>query len=158
MLQNIREYRDELQRNPTYAQLPEDIRLQLRENILEGLIQQRVVDNYLSEAGYQMSDEQITAMIQRVPEFQVDGKFDMETYRMLLAQNGYEPSDFERAQRVSLRRDQLQRAIRGSALMSPAAYRRYLNLAAEQRIVRLAALDPDVAAAEMTVTDEKITE
>jgi peptidyl-prolyl cis-trans isomerase D len=151
-------YRDELQRNPTYAQLSEDIRLQLRENILEGLIQQRVIDNYLSEAGYQMSDEQITAMIQQVPEFQVDGRFDMETYRTLLAQNGYEPADFERAQRVSLRRNQLQRAIRGSALMSPGAYRRYLNLAGEQRIVRLATLDADDAAAELTVTDEMVSE
>ena len=149
-------YRDELQRNPEYAQLPEDIRMQLRQNILEGLIQQRVVDNYLAEAGYQMSDEQITAMIQQVPDFQVDGKFDMETYRTLLAQNGYEPADFERAQRVSLRRDQLQRAIRGTAIMSPAAYRRYLNLAAEQRIVRLATLDPEVAAADLSVTDEMI--
>ena len=149
-------YRDELQRNPEYAQLPEDIRQQLRQNILEGLIQQRVVDNYLAEAGYQMSDAQITAMIQQVPDFQVDGKFDMETYRTLLAQNGYEPADFERAQRVSLRRDQLQRAIRGSAIMSPAAYRRYLNLAAEQRLVRLATLDPEIEAADLTVTDEMI--
>ena len=149
-------YRDELQRNPEYAQLPEDIRLQLRKNILEGLIQQRVIDNYLVEAGYQMGDAQITAMIQQVPEFQVDGKFDLETYRSLLAQNGYEPADFERAQRVSLRREQLQRAIRGSAIMSPAAYRRYLNLAAEQRIVRLATLDPEIAAADLTVTDDMV--
>ena len=149
-------YRDELQRNPEYAQLPEDIRLQLRKNILEGLIQQRVIDNYLVEAGYQMGDAQITAMIQQVPEFQVDGKFDLETYRSLLAQNGYEPADFERAQRVSLRREQLQRAIRGSAIMSPAAYRRYLNLAAEQRLVRLASLDPEIAAADLTVTDDMI--
>ena len=149
-------YRDELQRNPEYAQLPEDIRVQLRQNILEGLIQQRVIDNYLVEAGYQMGDAQITAMIQQVPEFQVDGKFDLETYRSLLAQNGYEPADFERAQRVSLRREQLQRAIRGSAIMSPAAYRRYLNLAAEQRIVRLATLDPEIAAADLTVTDDMI--
>ena len=149
-------YRDELQRNPEYAQLPEDVRQQLRQNILEGLIQQRVVDNYLAEAGYQMSDAQITAMIQQVPDFQVDGKFDMETYRTLLAQNGYEPADFERAQRVSLRREQLQRAIRGSAIMSPAAYRRYLNLAAEQRLVRLATLDPEIEAADLTVTDEMI--
>jgi peptidyl-prolyl cis-trans isomerase D len=136
--------------------LPEDIRVQLRQNILEGLIQQRVIDNYLVEAGYQMGDAQITAMIQQVPEFQVDGKFDLETYRSLLAQNGYEPADFERAQRVSLRREQLQRAIRGSAIMSPAAYRRYLNLAAEQRIVRLATLDPEIAAADLTVTDDMV--
>ena len=149
-------YRDELQRNPEYAQLPESVRTQLRQNILEQLIQQRVIDNYLAEAGYQISDKQIAAMIQQAPDFQVDGKFDMETYRTLLAQNGYEPADFERAQRVSLRRDQLQRAIRGSAVLSPSAFRRYLNLAAEQRIVRLATLDPESAAAEMSITDEMV--
>ena len=149
-------YRDELQRNPEYAQLPESVRTQLRQNILEQLIQQRVIDNYLAEAGYQISDKQIAAMIQQAPDFQVDGKFDMETYRTLLAQNGYEPADFERAQRISLRRDQLQRAIRGSAVLSPSAFRRYLNLAAEQRIVRLATLDPESAAAEMSITDEMV--
>ena len=149
-------YRDELQQNPEYVQLPESVRMQLRQNILEQLIQQRVIDNYLAEAGYQISDEQIAAMIQRAPDFQVDGKFDMETYRTLLAQNGYEPADFERAQRISLRRDQLQRAIRGSAVLSPSAFRRYLNLAAEQRIVRLATLDPESAAAEMSITDEMV--
>jgi peptidyl-prolyl cis-trans isomerase D len=149
-------YRDELQRNPQYAQLPANLREQLRRNILEQLIQQRVVDNYLTDAGYQISDEQIAVLIQRTPDFQVDGRFDMETYRNLLAQNGYEPSDFERAQRVSLRRDQLQRAIRGSAVLTPAAYRRYLNLAAEQRIVAMATLDPASVEEQISITDEMI--
>jgi len=149
-------YRDQLQSNPQLAQLPEEFRRQLRSNILEQLIQQRVIDNYLDEAGYQVNDEQIMAMIQRAPEFQVDGKFDMETYRTLLAQAGYEPARFEAAQRVSLRRDQLQRAIRGSALVSPAQYRRFLNLAAEQRVVTLATIDAAGIADEVVVTDEMI--
>ncbi len=79
-------YRDQLQSNPQLAQLPEQFRQQLRSNVLEQLIQQRVIDNYLDEAGYQISDEQVTAMIQGAEEFQVDGEFDIETYRMLLAQ------------------------------------------------------------------------
>jgi peptidyl-prolyl cis-trans isomerase D len=149
-------YREQLQANPQYAQLPEEYRQQLRSNILEQLIQQRVIDNYLEKAGYQISDEQVTAMIQRAPDFQVDGKFDMETYRTLLAQAGYEPARFEAAQRISLRREQLQRAIRGSALVSPAQYRRYLNLVAEQRVVTLASIDAAVVADEVVVTDEMI--
>ncbi len=149
-------YREQLQSNPQLAQLPEGFRQQLRSNILEQLIQQRVIDNYLDEAGYQISNEQVTAMIQQAPDFQVDGKFDIETYRTLLAQAGYEPAQFEEAQRVSLRRDQLQRAIRGSALVSPAEYRRYLNLAAEQRVVTLATIDAAAVANEVVVTDEMI--
>jgi peptidyl-prolyl cis-trans isomerase D len=53
-------YREQLQANPQFAQLPEQFRQQLRSNILEQLIQQRVIDNYLEEAGYQISDEQVT--------------------------------------------------------------------------------------------------
>ena len=150
-------YREQLQANPQLAQLPEEYRQQLRSNILEQLIQQRVIDNYLDKAGYQISDEDVTAMIQRAPEFQVNGKFDIETYRTLLAQAGYEPARFEAAQRQSLRRQQLQRSIRGSALVSPAQYRRFLNLAAEQRVVTLATIDPDAVANEVAVTDEMIT-
>ncbi len=150
-------YRDQLQSNPQLAQLPEQFRQQLRSNVLEQLIQQRVIDNYLDEAGYQISDEQVTAMIQGAEEFQVDGEFDIETYRMLLAQVGYEPARFEAVQRQSLRRDQLQRAIRGSALVTPSSYRRYLNLAAEQRVVTTATIDPASVAGEVAVTDEMIT-
>jgi len=150
-------YRDQLQSNPQLAQLPEEYRQQLRSNILEQLIQQRVIDNYLDEAGYQISDEHVTAMIQRAPDFQVDGKFDIETYRTLLAQAGYEPAQFEASQRMTLRREQLQRAIRGSALVSPAEYRRYLNLVAEQRVVSLATIDVQSVQDEVVVTDELIT-
>lgn len=149
-------YRERLQSNPQLAQLPEEFRQQLRSNILEQLIQQRVIDNYLEEAGYEISNEQVTAMIQQAPEFQVDGKFDIDTYRTLLAQAGYEPARFEQAQRLSLRRDQLQRAIRGSAIVSPAEYRRYLNLFAEQRVVTLATIDAAAVADEVVVSDEMI--
>ena len=150
-------YRDQLQQNPQFAQLPDDLRQTLRRNVLEQLIQQRVIDNYLEEAGYRISNEQLMSMIQQMPDFQVDGRFDMETYRNLLAQNGYEPALFERAQRTTLRRNQLERALRGSAVLSPAAFRRYLNLAGEQRVVAMATLSPDTVSDEIQITDEMIT-
>ena len=149
-------YREQLQENPAFAQLSEDLRMQLRRNILEQLIQQRVLDNYLIDAGFQIDDALIAQMIQSTPDFQLDGKFDMATYRNLLALNGYDPSQFERAQRQELRRNQLERAIRGSALLTPASYRRFLNLAGEQRLVRMATLDPDSIEDELEITEEMI--
>jgi len=149
-------YREQLQENPQLAQLPEEFRLQVRRNLLEQLIQQRVIDNYLAEAGYRVSDEMVTQMIQAAPDFQVDGRFDMETYRTLLAQAGREPAEFERSQRINLRRSQLQRAIRGSTLVTPADFRRFLNLAGEQRVVSLATIDPATVMDEIEVTDEEI--
>jgi peptidyl-prolyl cis-trans isomerase D len=150
-------YRDVLQQNPQFATLPDNLRQQLRRNILEELIQQRVIDNYLEEAGYRISDEQVTSLIQQIPDFRSEGKFDIQLYRDLLAQNGYDPSSFERAQRVTIRRQQLERAVRGSAVLSPAAYRRFLNLAGEQRVVRLATLDSEAVGEDIVVTDEMIT-
>ncbi len=150
-------YQDQVQQNPQLVTMGQDIRAQVRRQILEQLIQQRVIDNYLVEAGYQVSDQYVTDLIQRTPEFQVDGKFDIDTYRQLLAVSGYEPAAYERAQRTTLRRQQLQRAIGGSAVVTPAAYRRYLNLAAEQRIVLMAEIDPASVADEINITEDMVT-
>ena len=150
-------YREQLQANRQLAALPADIRQQLRTNILERMIQQRVIDNYLNEAGFRVSDEQVTRLVQRVPEFKLDGRFDLETYRRVLGLWGYEPAMFERAQRMTLRRAQLETAIRGSAIVSPADYRRFLNLGFEQRAVTTASIATASVAAEVVVTDEMIT-
>jgi len=149
-------YRDQLDRNPTWAQLPDEYRLQIRQSILNSMIRDRLVDLHLAKVGYQVSDETVTSAIQRVPEFQVDGVFDMETYRNLLLQNGFDPTRFEANQRRALRQDQLTRAIAATAIVTPAEYRRYLNLLAEQRLVSMATFDIDSAAAEIEVNDEMI--
>jgi peptidyl-prolyl cis-trans isomerase D len=150
-------YRDQLERNPSWAELPEEYRLQIREGVLESLIRDRLVELHLIDAGYQISNETLTAQVQRIPEFQIDGVFDMETYRSVLLQNGLDPNRFEASQRRALRVDQLQRAVGGTALVTPADYRRYLNLIAEQRLVSLARFDIASVAAEVDVTDEMVT-
>ena len=149
-------YRDQLQRNPTWAELPDEYRLQIRQSILDSLIRERLVEIHLAKAGYQVSTEQLTANIQRVPDFQVDGVFDMDTYKSVLLQNGLDPQRFEASQRQQMRLDQLRRAIGGTALVTPAEYRRYLNLIAEQRLVSLATFDLESAGADIEVTDEMV--
>jgi len=150
-------YRDQLDRNPTWAQLPDEYRTQIRRSILESMIRDRLVVLYLAKSGYQISNEQVTEAIQRVPDFQVDGVFDKETYYSLLAQNGYEPTRFEQSQRGTMREDQLRRAIGGTAVVTPAEFRRYLNLVAEQRLVSLARFDLAGVSADIEVTDEMTT-
>lgn len=151
-------YRDQIQDNPQLAALPDEYRLQLRRNVLEQLVQQRVIDNYLDEAGFRISDEQIAELIQEQPEFQVDGEFDIETYRATLASIGFDPTAFEAAQRTTLRRGQLQRAIRGSSVVPPSGYRRFLNLAYEQRVVTTAEISAESVASEVSVDDEEVAE
>lgn len=150
-------YQTQLSRNPQLAQLPSEFRVQLRQNVLDALVRERLVEQHLSDAGYQIGDAQLEAEIQRIPEFQLDGKFDLETAEALLTQNGFTIGQFRNAQRRQMRQDQLQRAIGGTAIVTPADYRRYLNLIAERRLVSLATFDIAAAAAEVEVDDAAIS-
>jgi len=150
------DYRSRLDANPSLANLPAEFRVQLRQNVLDALIRERLVDMYLADAGYQVSEATLEQAIQRIPEFQVDGKFDLQTAENLLQENGFTTSQFKALQRRQMRLSQLQRAIGGTALVTPAEYRRYLNLIAEQRLVSVASFELDSAAAEVTVSDEEI--
>lgn len=150
-------YRDQLQNNPSWAQLPDDYRQQIRRSLLDSMIRDRLIDLHLAEKGYQVSDAQLAMAIQRIPDFQVDGVFDEQTAAAILAQNGYTISQFRALQRQGMREDQLRRAIGATAIVTPAEYRRYLNLVAEQRLVTLAGFDVESAAAEVEVSEDDIT-
>ncbi len=69
-------YRLQLQQNPQLAQLPEEYRVQFRQRVLDSLIRENLVDQYLTETGYRIGDEQVTAAVQSIPDFHVDGVFD----------------------------------------------------------------------------------
>ena len=147
-------YRQQLDRNPALAQLPPEYRRRVREGILDALIRERLVDLHLADAGYQISEAQVDAAIQRVPEFQVEGVFDLETAETLLLEIGYTTSEFRATQRRQMREAQLRTAIGATALVTPAEYRRYLNLVAEQRLVFIATFDIEGVAADVEVSDE----
>ena len=149
-------YRQQLDRNPALSQLPAEYRVQVRQGILDALVRERLVELHLADAGYQISEAQVDASIQRVPEFQVNGAFDLETAETLLRQVGYTTTEFREAQRRQMRAEQLQLAIVSTALITPADYRRYLNLVAEQRLVSFATFGIEGVAAEVEVSDEMI--
>jgi len=149
-------YRDQIQANPQIASLPEEYRVQIRSSILEQLIQQRVIDNFLDDAGFRVTDRQLTNVVRRFSEFQLDGRFDRATYEAVLFGAGMTPAEFEATQKMNLRRSQLQRAIRGTSIVPPSNYRRFLNLAYENRVVTTALISADSVADEIIVTDEMI--
>lgn len=150
-------YRNQLDRNPTWAQLPDEYRVQIRQSVLDAMVRNLLVEMHLIKKGYQVSNEQVTASIQSIPDFQVDGVFDMETYKNVLLQNGFDPARFEASQRDAMRADQLRRAVGATALVTPSDYRRYLNLVAEQRLVSLATFGIASASEDIEVTDEQVT-
>jgi peptidyl-prolyl cis-trans isomerase D len=150
------QYRNELVAQPELAGASEMQRQQIRRQILERMIRDQLVRNYLAENGYRIGDKQLTDLIQREQEFQVDGQFDRAAYLDYLASRGRDPREFEESQRQFMREFQLRSSIMGSALVTPSEYRRYLNLAAEQRLVSLATLTEESVADEIDITDADV--
>jgi len=149
-------YRSELASRPELASASAAQRQQLRRALLEQLIRDQLVNNYLNEHGYRVGDKQLATLIHQESEFQVDGKFDRDTYIDYLTVRGREPREFEESQRQFMREFQLRSSIMASALVTPSEYRRYLNLAAEQRLVSLATISEETVADQVNVTDEQI--
>jgi peptidyl-prolyl cis-trans isomerase D len=149
-------YRDEVTANPDLAAAPEEYRAIIRQQILNGLIFERLIDLHIADDGYQVSDEQLARSIQSIQEFQVDGVFNEEAANTALLSTGMTIGQFRAAQRRQMRINQLQRAIGATAVVTPADYRRYLNLIAEQRLVSLATFDLESVMSEIEVSDETI--
>jgi peptidyl-prolyl cis-trans isomerase D len=150
-------YRDQVEANPALAELPEEFRVQVREGVLQSLIRDRLINMHVAENGYQISDAMLDRAIMSVPDFQVDGVYDEDTANSILLQNGLTPARFKAAQRNLMRTNQLRRAVGGTSIVTPADYRRFLNLIAEQRLVSLASFSIESAAGEVEVTDEVIS-
>jgi peptidyl-prolyl cis-trans isomerase D len=156
ILQFEEAYRDQVEANPALADLPEDFRVQVREGVLQSLVRERLISLYVAENGYQVSDEMLDRAIMSIPDFQVEGVYDEATANSILLQNGMTPAQFKAAQRSVMRTNQLRRAIGGTSIVTPADYRRFLNLVAEQRLVTLASFDIASVAGDVEVSDETI--
>ncbi len=158
MLEFENAYRQQLAQYGEFAaQLPDEMRAMLRENVLDNLVYDTVVDQYLAESNFRITDETITRFIQGAPEFQVDGRFSKDAYYGWLAERGIDPVAFEANQRIGLRQSQLQRGVGATAFVTPAEYRRYLNLVREEREVSVATFDVDSVAETIEVSDEQVS-
>jgi len=156
LLQLENAYQGQLVQYAEYGELPPEFRRRLKESVLENLIRNVLVEQHLADEGYRVSNQMITDLIQREPQFQTDGVFSKEKYYIFLDERATDPARFEANQRAGLRQSQLQRSIGATAFVTPAEYRRYLNLYAEVRRAAVATFDSAAVAAAMDVSDEDI--
>ncbi len=152
-------YRNQLLRYDAEGiEMPEEARTFVRENVLNTIINDILIELFIIEEGVHVSDEFVARIIQSAPEFIVDGKFSKELYYAWLNERVIEPSMFEENQRLNIRKSQLERAIRATSFVTPSEYRRYLNLIGEQRQVTIAEIDLAVLAEPIELKDEDIKE
>jgi len=116
-------------------ELPAALKAQLGKSVLDGMINNRLLLQYVDKAGFRISDSMVAESIRDIPAFVVNGEFSQQTYEALLLSQGLNPQSFERLRRRALETEQFQLSIAGTAFVTPTDFRRFLELEGEQRDV-----------------------
>lgn len=138
------------------TELTDDLRRELRRSVLEGMIAEEALRQRVEEAGYRVSDERLAEFIRSVPAFQIDGEFSIDVYRSLLANQGITPSGFETDQRTRLQMAELQAAVSSSTFLTPAEFRRYIELYNQRREIAYALFDAESFVGGITIDDAAV--
>ena len=128
----------------------------LRQQVLNRLIDEALLDQYARELKLSISDEQVKQAIFATPAFQVDGKFDNSRYNGILNQMGMSADQYAQALRNQLTTQQLINGVAGTDFMLKGETDELAALVAQQRVVREATIDVNALAAKQAVTEPEI--
>ena len=94
--------------------------INLREQALDSVINQRLVAREANRLGLRVSNEDLRDSIAAQRAFQVGGQFDVETYEAVLRENGMTPPEFETLRRTELTMKLLQDMVSQAVALSDA--------------------------------------
>lgn len=129
---------------------------QLRKQALSQMIDEVLLDQYANTLGLNISDEQIKQAIFAVPAFQTNNRFDNEKYLDQVRRLGLTPDGYAELLRKQLTSQQLIRGFGDTLFILPLEIDNLVNLAAQDRVVRLATIDIDAGVKAQTASDEEI--
>ncbi|MBO9491515.1 SurA N-terminal domain-containing protein [Endozoicomonas sp. G2_1] len=131
----------------------------LRQNVLDNLINEKLLDQNADALAIRISDERIKKTIREMPEFQVDGVFDNNRYIALINQAGfYQSSSFRDYMRVEMARRLLTQAIVGSEFSLPYQASQLAALRNQTRDIRFATISAEQFKAGVELTDEEVNQ
>ncbi|WP_027966773.1 SurA N-terminal domain-containing protein [Halomonas halocynthiae] len=126
-----------LQRAIRSGQIAPEQERQARSELLESMINDLLMDQYIEKGGLYLSEEQIDRFIVTLPEFQdAQGRFSSEQFRNRLAAAGFTPMGFRQQLRVDLERGQLEEGLINSDFALDGERQRLLELQRQLRTFR----------------------
>ncbi|WP_312188069.1 peptidylprolyl isomerase [Leclercia sp.] len=149
MQQQLGEQFSELAANEGYMK-------NLRQQTLNRLIDEALLDQYAREIGLSISDDQVKKAIFSTPAFQNDGKFDNTRYNAIVNQMGMTPDQYAQALRNQLTTQQLINAVVGTDFMLKGEADELATLVSQQRVVREATFDVNALAAKQQASNEEV--
>lgn len=115
-----------------------------KRRILERLVDERVRQLWAEQNGVAVGDAMVRQTIAQIPAFQVEGRFDLQRYRVALStmQPPRSERQFEQLVRDDLKRTVVARAVGTSNFVTDAEFERLVALMGERRDVSLIEVPP----------------
>jgi len=115
-----------------------------KRKVLDEMIDEQVLRMTADRDRIVISDSEVRAAIQQVPDFQVDGKFNADRYQLLLSSQSppQAPREFEQKIRDGLQYGLIPSRLAVSAFVTDSEVDRVLRLLGEQRDVSFVAMPP----------------
>ncbi|HEX9449965.1 MAG TPA: SurA N-terminal domain-containing protein [Burkholderiales bacterium] len=127
---------------------------QLKESVLNELIERRITLSHAAKAGMTISDTELQQMIAAVEAFHdQSGKFSRERYRQLLQGQGLTPATFENQVRTNIMLEQVRSVYSGSAFVPDSVADRLLKIREQEREVSQVLFSPADYRKQVNISD-----
>ena len=128
----------------------------LRGSTLDMLVEQKLLEQASDDIGLNVSDYQIDKALTSDENFQIDGVFDANTYRMLLANNGLTPVGYRQITADALVQQQLSQGFSGAPVLYDWELDQAAALFGQFRDIAYLTIDKAAAEEAIEVADEDI--
>jgi len=129
---------------------------QLHQQTLDMLVNVTLLNQQIAKDHYTVGDAQLVESIQKMPEFQADGKFSPQAYHNVLASVGLNPEQFEHDQRQQIVVDRFRGSVMNSAVATPAEFATQQALQGQQRQIAYLAVSSKRFLADAKASDADI--
>ena len=156
--QSLREQQDRLRQqlggrvDPAMFETPT-----MRRAVLDSLINQRLLGQYVSESRLAISDGDLAGFIASQPTLQEGGRFSAERYAAVVASQGLTKEMFEQRLRHDLALQQAMKPVDGASISGRTAAQRWTHAQLEQRDVAELKLSPDTYTAKVVLADDAVS-
>jgi peptidyl-prolyl cis-trans isomerase D len=127
-----------------------------RNQALDSLIKKKVLEQYLDQYKYAISNQDLSSKILEDENYLKDGKFDKEFYEAQIASLGYSVPQFEMVMREYARLNQIQNGIISSSFILTSENDRLTNLKNQKRALTYYELKSADFTEQVTVSDSEI--
>ncbi len=138
---------------PDPSLLNEDL---IRKQVLEGLVQQKVLTEAAGEQGLALSDADLDQLITQMSQFQVDGQFNRDRFVAVVRNAGMGLGQFREALRSQYLINQIRAGITASGFVSPMMAKSILQLQYQTRDFRTLPLSASLVSGQVSVSDDDI--